>query len=112
MINDRGPFAGRIIDLSKAAAGVIGMMGKGIARVTVRCSAARTFATHRRPNGGCQPGIRRFARPLRHQAVNGALFERCWRASAMQGSAPSPNRLTAVRHRGWTLLLSSGGRSL
>ena len=36
MINDRGPFiAGRIIDLSRAAAGVIGMTGQGIARVSV-----------------------------------------------------------------------------
>ena len=33
-INDRGPYiAGRIIDLSKAAAGVIGMQGQGIANV-------------------------------------------------------------------------------
>jgi rare lipoprotein A len=33
-INDRGPYiAGRIIDLSRAAAGVIGMTGQGIARV-------------------------------------------------------------------------------
>jgi rare lipoprotein A len=35
-INDRGPFIrGRIIDLSTAAAGVIGMRGAGVARVTV-----------------------------------------------------------------------------
>ena len=35
-INDRGPFiAGRIIDLSKAAAQVIGMTGSGIARVSL-----------------------------------------------------------------------------
>jgi rare lipoprotein A len=35
-INDRGPYiAGRIIDLSKAAAGIIGMTGQGIARVKV-----------------------------------------------------------------------------
>ncbi len=33
-INDRGPYiAGRIIDLSKAAAGVIGMTGQGIAKI-------------------------------------------------------------------------------
>lgn len=33
-INDRGPFVrGRVIDLSKAAAGVIGMQGQGLARV-------------------------------------------------------------------------------
>jgi rare lipoprotein A len=35
-INDRGPFiAGRIIDLSKGAAGVIGMTAQGVARVAV-----------------------------------------------------------------------------
>jgi len=35
-INDRGPFVrGRIIDLSTGAAGVIGMMGAGVAPVTV-----------------------------------------------------------------------------
>lgn len=35
-INDRGPYVrGRIIDLSRAAAGVIGMQGSGIARVQV-----------------------------------------------------------------------------
>lgn len=33
-INDRGPYVGgRIIDLSKAAAGVIGMQGQGVAQV-------------------------------------------------------------------------------
>jgi rare lipoprotein A len=36
LINDRGPYiAGRIIDLSRGAAGVIGMHGQGIARVKV-----------------------------------------------------------------------------
>jgi rare lipoprotein A len=35
-INDRGPFVeGRIIDLSRAAAAVIGMAGSGIARVKI-----------------------------------------------------------------------------
>jgi rare lipoprotein A len=35
-INDRGPFtAGRIIDLSKAAAELIGMTARGIARVSI-----------------------------------------------------------------------------
>ena len=36
VINDRGPFiGGRIIDLSRGAANVIGMMGQGLARVSV-----------------------------------------------------------------------------
>jgi rare lipoprotein A len=35
-INDRGPYAhGRIIDLSKGAARVIGLMGSGIAPVQI-----------------------------------------------------------------------------
>jgi len=35
-INDRGPYIrGRIIDLSSAAAGVIGMKGSGVARVQI-----------------------------------------------------------------------------
>ena len=36
-INDRGPFVrGRIIDLSRAAASEIGMLGPGVARVEIR----------------------------------------------------------------------------
>jgi rare lipoprotein A len=36
-INDRGPFiAGRIIDLSRAAARVIGMTGEGVAAVRLQ----------------------------------------------------------------------------
>jgi rare lipoprotein A len=35
-INDRGPFVrGRVIDLSRAAAGAVGMIGSGLARVTL-----------------------------------------------------------------------------
>ena len=35
-INDRGPYIrGRVIDLSRRAAGVIGMTGSGVARVSV-----------------------------------------------------------------------------
>jgi rare lipoprotein A len=35
-INDRGPFkTGRVIDLSHAAAGVLGMQGQGLARVQI-----------------------------------------------------------------------------
>lgn len=37
VINDRGPYiGGRIIDLSRAAAGAIGMQGQGIAQVRVQ----------------------------------------------------------------------------
>ena len=36
LINDRGPYiVGRVIDLSRAAAGKIGMTGQGVARISV-----------------------------------------------------------------------------
>ena len=36
VINDRGPYvAGRVIDLSRAAAGKIGMTGQGVARISM-----------------------------------------------------------------------------
>ena len=41
-INDRGPYAGgRIIDVSRRAAAILGMMRKGVVRVRVRTVAAR-----------------------------------------------------------------------
>lgn len=44
-INDRGPFvAGRIIDLSRAAAAAIGMTGKGVAPVRIEPAPARVAA--------------------------------------------------------------------
>lgn len=46
-VNDRGPFAkGRIIDLSKAAAQEIGLIGKGVAKVRVeyRAKESQRFA--------------------------------------------------------------------
>ena len=34
-VNDRGPFVrGRVLDLSRAAASSIGLLGRGVARVT------------------------------------------------------------------------------
>ena len=45
-INDRGPFkAGRIIDLSRAAADRIGMLGSGVARVRVEVVSGTPSAT-------------------------------------------------------------------
>jgi len=42
-INDRGPFVkGRIIDVSKAAASSLGMLGSGTARVRVKAMGKRS----------------------------------------------------------------------
>jgi rare lipoprotein A len=42
-INDRGPFVkGRIIDVSKAAASSLGMLGSGTARVRVSAVGKRS----------------------------------------------------------------------
>ena len=48
-INDRGPFIeGRIIDVSKAAASVLGMLGSGTARVKVSASGGGSLKVARR----------------------------------------------------------------
>ena len=51
-INDRGPFArGRIIDLSRAAARDIGMLGSGTARVRIEVIEETTVANRRARRG-------------------------------------------------------------
>ena len=55
-INDRGPFIrGRIIDLSTAAAGVIGMKGAGRCPRDRRTSSAATYQLARTQKGGGCP---------------------------------------------------------
>jgi rare lipoprotein A len=51
-INDRGPFiAGRIIDVSKAAASSLGMLGSGTARVSVSASGGGSPKVAAKPEG-------------------------------------------------------------
>jgi peptidoglycan lytic transglycosylase len=51
-INDRGPFiAGRIIDVSKAAASSLGMLGSGTARVKVSSSGGGSPKVAAKPEG-------------------------------------------------------------
>ena len=50
-INDRGPFiAGRVIDVTKAAASQLGMIGSGVARVKVTVVGSGAAL----PQGDCQ----------------------------------------------------------
>lgn len=54
-VNDRGPFADpdrRIIDVSRAAARRLGLVGPGTARVRVRALSAEELAAARPPPGG------------------------------------------------------------
>ncbi len=63
-INDRGPFIrGRIIDLSTAAAGIIGMRSSGVAPVTVEAHGRQLEGPRfiRRKKGG---GAHRHAPPF------------------------------------------------
>ncbi len=54
-INDRGPFIrGRIIDLSTAAAGVIGMRSSGVAPVLVERIATNYKLPRTQKGGGCR----------------------------------------------------------
>ena len=52
-INDRGPFVGgRIIDVSKAAASSLGMLGSGTAQVKVTVSGKSSAGSDQRVAGG------------------------------------------------------------
>jgi rare lipoprotein A len=55
-INDRGPYVdGRVIDLSRAAARRLGMIGDGVVRVRIEATR-RELATAARPAGGSRGG--------------------------------------------------------
>ena len=57
-INDRGPFiAGRIIDLSREAARLLGFQKKGVARVRVQILAEESLRLEREANRGRFPAI-------------------------------------------------------
>lgn len=67
-INDRGPFAKqRIIDLSKAAARVIGMVGRGHAKVQIVRVSPNT-PTGRAPRFGKLAALQRVAMPAKRPA--------------------------------------------
>jgi rare lipoprotein A len=67
-INDRGPFvAGRIIDVSKAAASTLGMLGTGTAKV--RVSTAGSGRTGRGLASAVQGGLLRSARNVTQVAT-------------------------------------------
>jgi rare lipoprotein A len=66
-INDRGPFvAGRIIDVSKAAASTLGMLGSGTAKV--RVSTAGSVRTGRGFASAVQGGLLRSALATRQRS--------------------------------------------
>ena len=75
-INDRGPFIrGRIIDLSRAGAEAIEMVGPGVARVKIRVvSGPATSRTARAPRGGSfQVQAGAFRDPVRARGLVRAL---------------------------------------
>ncbi len=81
-INDRGPFVrGRIIDLSKAAARDLGMLGSGTARVRIRVAGRSVRASSR-----SRAGARHTT--TAHYTVQAGAFRNRERAEA---------RLAAVR---------------
>lgn len=70
LVNDRGPFAeGRIIDVSRRAAGELGFQKKGLARVRVQYLKSKTDDFLARMSGG-KP--RKEMRPLRLASFYGS----------------------------------------
>ena len=79
-INDRGPYAsGRIIDLSRAAAEAIGMLGMGIKQVALSIDRTRTADAAAAPTVEAAPTRDRCAgrrRPQRREARPGSVRAR------------------------------------
>ncbi len=87
-INDRGPFvAGRIIDVSKAAASSLGMLGSGTARVRVSTSGRSSVSSEKRSVAGLMKSV-----PAVKQVAS--------RASAHKGAAVASR---AGAHRAVTI---------
>ena len=101
VVNDRGPFvAGRIVDLSRAAADRLGVIGPGIARV--RLTVVRTGDGM--PGATCwEVQVGAFAK-----AENVARAERDLASRALETrTAPAGGGLTRVRVTGLTALSSA-----
>ena len=80
-VNDRGPFAkGRIIDVSRRGAQLLGFEGKGTARVRVQILAERSLAVKQALQGGDQ--IAREGSPIK--------VERLPKATVSAESLPPP----------------------
>ena len=101
-INDRGPFAaGRIIDVSKAAASTLGMLGLGTAKV--RISTAGSDQTGRGLASAVQGGLLRSARNVTQVATRQRSRGNLTVASARH------SRGETRYDRGTTVTLASAG---
>lgn len=88
-INDRGPFHGnRIIDLSKAAAGRLGFISNGMARVKVE-SLNRTLHADAADSETVSEAVQTAAAPVADTAVQTAAAEK--------PAAPAANYLTLAK---------------
>ena len=80
-VNDRGPFGGRIVDLSRAAAARIGMLGSGTASVTLQQATPDMVEVAQASDGdssaqaiaaaGDEPSVSRSPRGRRHTRLAG-----------------------------------------
>jgi rare lipoprotein A len=87
-INDRGPFVeGRIIDLSRAAARDIGMLGPGTARVRIKLVA---FSDARAPAHWFAVQVGAFADQARAERLRARLEQRYGTARIVEKSGSTP----------------------
>ncbi len=80
-VNDRGPYGGRIVDLSRAAAARIGMLGSGTASVTLQQATSDMVEVAQASDGdtsaqaiavaGDEPAVSRSPRGRRHTRLAG-----------------------------------------
>jgi rare lipoprotein A len=96
-INDRGPFvAGRIIDVSKAAASTLGMIGSGTANVRVSTAGGGGTETSRSAANIVGGGLLRSA----PKATQVAARQRSHKDVVVASAKPSPVETSNDRFKG------------
>ncbi len=102
-INDRGPFVnGRIIDLSRRSAQLLGIVGPGTAKVRVQVLAeeSRALVNRMKQDGGAQPAIAAAPRATvtaeRLPPPGAAAAARTAPAAAAAAPPPSELRMNAA----------------
>ena len=97
-VNDRGPFIkGRIIDLSRAAAARLGMLGKGIVRVRIEVVPPPTLTAelHSAASTPCGP----CRQPLLLERVSTAPCDRSGTAQTRIGECATPLKVVGGHPR-------------
>ena len=112
-INDRGPFIkGRIIDVSKAAASVLGMLGSGTARVKVSTSGGSSLKVAAKEDSAAKAATATTKMETASAAKSAKVDDAPVRSAKMEGApAAKPAKVAAKSSKPAKVASASRGKS-